>query len=230
MRHRVYIGHVRNRSHFVLLTAAAGPAAFAVLDPYFNATEYPAAEISDVIEYAVIKHTEPVAYPRFDQCDPRWGQAVMGGNGKTVCQVGCLLSSISSALAGAGVPIAAMTANPGLLNLYLRSHRGYPDANSSALDEAAVATVSPRVRWPSDGMHTTADLSYSTIREYLFAPEPRVVIANVLHGEHFVLVAGLDDRSNDTLFVRDSGFDRQTYSMSHDVVGWRLFDIAGRGR
>ena len=45
-----------------------------------------------------------------------------------------------------------------------------------------------RIRWPSDGMHSSNDLPYKTIVAYLH--KPRVVIANVMKGEHFVLVTG----------------------------------------
>ena len=53
------------------------------------------------------------------------------------------------------------------------------------------------------------------------------MIANVLHGGHFVLAVACDDVSQDTLWVHDSGFQRSTYSYSQDVVGWRIFDIKG---
>ena len=58
----IYIAHVRNKSHFVLLTEAADPGgtAFYVNDPYYNVAKYTYSDISDVIMYRIIKHTEPV--------------------------------------------------------------------------------------------------------------------------------------------------------------------------
>jgi len=70
-------------------------------------------------------------------------------------------------------------------------------------------------------MHTTNDLHPKTITKYL--RNERVLIANVDHGHHFVLVVSYDGL--DSLTVRDSGFDRTTYSYSQDVVGWRIFDM-----
>jgi hypothetical protein len=61
----------------------------------------------------------------------------------------------------------------------------------------------------------------STVIALLGAGEP--VIANVMKGRHFVLVVGSTD--DDTLVVHDSGFNRTTYSISSDVVGWRLFNM-----
>jgi hypothetical protein len=77
---------------------------------------------------------------------------------------------------------------------------------------------------PTDGHHA-ANISYAELTTILSADVPRVMIANVLHGRHFVLVVGIDSVSNDTLWVRDSGFSRATYSLSQDVLSWRIFDI-----
>ena len=52
------------------------------------------------------------------------------------------------------------------------------------------------------------------------------VIANVMHGGHFVLVVGYDKADGgDTLYVNDPGFDRRSYSYKQDVVGYRLFQM-----
>ena len=57
-------------------------------------------------------------------------------------------------------------------------------------------------------------------------PRGQPVIANVLHGEHFVLVVGTDARAGaTTLYVNDPGFYRITYDYAADVVGWRLFNM-----
>ena len=75
-------------------------------------------------------------------------------------------------------------------------------------------------------MHTTNDLSLSDVQYYLHQGRP--VIANVMDGHHFVLVTGWVPsslRGDDTLVVNDPGFDRWTYSLQNDVVGWRLFNM-----
>lgn len=113
------------------------------------------------------------------------------------------------------------------LNAFLRSHNGYNNDND--MFESVVPQVDPaRVGWnASRGMHTSNDLSIDTIRSLLAAGEP--VIANVMHGHHFVLVVGTapaGSGDDDTLYINDPGFTRQTYSRSKDVVGWRLFTMS----
>ena len=51
------------------------------------------------------------------------------------------------------------------------------------------------------------------------------VIANVMHGRHFVLVVGYAG-DGDTLYVNDPGFERSTYSFAADVVGLRLYNVS----
>ena len=53
--------------------------------------------------------------------------------------------------------------------------------------------------------------------------EGQPVIANVMHGEHFVLVVGIDP-STGRVYVNDPGFWSIAYEYA-DVVGWRLFNM-----
>ena len=101
-------------------------------DPFFNLTSYTYDSIADVIMYhydfAMANTTRmSPAYPLYSQCDPQWGNDVMEST--TVCKVGCLMSSISSALFGKNISIAGQPSNPGTLNAWLRGHNGY-DANN----------------------------------------------------------------------------------------------------
>ena len=146
----------------------------------------------------------------------------------TVGAVGCLMSSTSMALAGHGIPIPndannSSEANPQALNVWLRAHNGY--VGDSNLQESAVVGVDPkRVAWPTDAMHRKNDLSMLQVKTMLDAERP--VIANVMHGKHFVLVIGYDSTgSTDALFVNDPGFYTTSYSLSEDVVGWRLYTM-----
>lgn len=227
-RTMIYVAHVHNSGHFVLLTSTAsktaGSESFQVNDPYYNTTVYPYANISDIISYRIVKPTPPKTFPLYKQCDEKWGSNNMGINNQTICQVGCLMSSISMALDGFNVQIEGATSTPATLNAFLRTHDGYVKGTSD-LEESAVPKISSRITWPKDGMHTSNDLSYTKIGEYLNTDPPRVVIANVLHGHHFVLVTAVDNITNDNLYVHDPGFARSTYSYKTDVVGWRLFDI-----
>lgn len=161
----------------------------------------------------------PFSYPLFSQCDPAWGSDLM--DTKTICQVGCLMSSTAMAIAGSKITINAAPSNSGSLNTWLRLNGGYDGSND--LIESVVQKIDPvRIVWPSDAMHTTNDLPYTTIKSYL--SQGRVVVANVNGGHHFVLTVGFSD-DGDTLAVNDPGYDKSTYSYSKDVVGWRIYDM-----
>ena len=139
------------------------------------------------------------------------------------------MSSISMAIHGKDIPIPANTSshyvpsNPGTLNTWLRDNDGYTMGND--LKESVVPGINPaHISWPASGMHTTNDIPMSGIQAMLKAGRP--VIANVMHGHHFVLVIGWDTVDGDTLYINDPGFTRTTYSYSQDVVGWRLFEMS----
>lgn len=48
-------------------------------------------------------------------------------------------------------------------------------------------------------MRMNDNISYAELTAILSAPTPRVMVANVLHGGHFVLAIGVDAVSNDTV-------------------------------
>ena len=45
------------------------------------------------------------SYPDYLQCDKEWANDIMGSDNDTICQVGCLMSSVSMAIAGYSIPI-----------------------------------------------------------------------------------------------------------------------------
>lgn len=168
--------------------------------------------------------TIPFSYPLFKQCDDPWGPELMGN--KTVCAVGCLMSSTASGLGGDNIKItqtdsSVVGASPGSLNTWLKENGGYSNNN---LIESAIPNINPaRISWPDDGMHKTNDLPYATVCQYIAAG--RVVVGNVMNGGHFVLLTGYSETDGDTFAVNDSGFDTATYSYSKDIVGYRIYDM-----
>lgn len=168
----------------------------------------------------------PFEYPLFKQCDKKWSDDIM--DTKTICQVGCLMSSTAMGLAGVDIPIKSILkifdihSTPKTLNIWLKNNDGYDGSND--LIESAVPNIDPeRIFWPDDGMHRTNDLSFDKVQSYL--DEGRIVIANVNNGGHFVLLTGYSSSDNDTFTVNDPGYDKETYSYKNDVVGYRIFDM-----
>lgn len=247
-RHVVVIAHVRNSSHFILLNAwneTAG--AFQVNDPGFNTSQYSFSSISDVIMYSVIPHDAyvPKRYPLFKQYDYQWKNNVMVS--KTIGEVGCLMSSTSMALRANSIvaPRTGKDMDPAQLNAWLQANGGYD--NDDDMSEDRIPALAPGlVEWSeSIGMHRSNDVSLEAISASLAMSQP--VIANVMHGRHFVLVVGLSSSSHvghvgagkgrgagnlankTTLYVNDPGFYRNTYDFANDVVGWRLFNMTYNG-
>lgn len=166
-----------------------------------------------------ISLTIPWSYPLYKQCNDAWGNEMMGD--KTVCAVGCLMSSTSSGIGGTGIEIGNATSNPGTLNEWLKENSGYQNNN---FVEGALPALNPaRISWPADGMHPTNDLPYNTVCDYI--KQGRVVIGNVMAGGHFVLLTGYSETDGDTFAVNDSGFNTATYSYTKDIVGYRIFDM-----
>lgn len=168
--------------------------------------------------------TVPKSYPLYKQCDGRWGQHMMVT--KTLCAVGCLVSSVSMALNGWGIKSNGHPSNPGSLNDWLRGHSGYVDGNLFAMDR--LPNICPSgsgctVTWPTDGYHGNNDLNSETIIGYL--ARKRIVIAHVREKTHFVLGIGwMNDRK--TLLVNDpAGRNETRFNMATGVNGWRLYDF-----
>ena len=143
---------------------------------------------------------------------------------KTICQVGCLMSSTSMGLAGKQIFIdvsSNTSSTPQTLNIWLKNNNGYDGSND--LIETQVPLIDPkRITWPHDGFHKINDLSYDVIASYL--EKGRVVIGNVNNGGHFVLIVGYSD-DQETFYVNDPGYSRETYSYKTDIVGYRIFDM-----
>eukprot|EP01113_Clastostelium_recurvatum_P050105 TRINITY_DN940_c0_g1_i1.p1 TRINITY_DN940_c0_g1~~TRINITY_DN940_c0_g1_i1.p1 ORF type:complete len:190 (-),score=44.43 TRINITY_DN940_c0_g1_i1:193-762(-) len=158
----------------------------------------------------------PFKYPLFMQCDPRWAKNVM--TIETICEVGCLMSSVSMALNGKNITIAGQTSNPAVLNSWLQKNGGY-DAGSDDLEETVVPNINPtHISWVGF-LYNNTSLSPPAIKQLL--SQKVIVIANVMQGRHFVLVTGYDSGET-TFYVNDPGFNVTSYPYSQ-IVGYRIF-------
>ena len=59
------------------------------------------------------------------QGDPEWGSMQMGSSGKTISQIGCLVTSVSMLIAKSGVNVNINPFNPGTFVQFLNSHGGF---------------------------------------------------------------------------------------------------------
>lgn len=74
----------------------------------------------------------PYPFPWYLQCDSSWGEDIMVT--KTICNVGCLMSSVAMSIHGSGIMInnqyenksdCLEEATPHTLNIWLRNNGGY---------------------------------------------------------------------------------------------------------
>ena len=136
-------------------------------------------------------------YPLYKQCDSRWGSEQLGTSANTICKAGCLMSSVSMALAGIGKGY-----NPGSLNTWLKGHGGYVSG-----DLFVWGSVN------SLGLSYVGKVANSGIQGALNANE--IVILNVHNGGHWVLATSM---SGSTINVNDPGFSTASYTLSEIVA------------
>ncbi|KAL4426791.1 hypothetical protein ABPG74_006588 [Tetrahymena malaccensis] len=140
-------------------------------------------------------------YPLFKQCDDSWGSEELGPGPKTICRIGCLISSVSMALNSYGVQIDGQEANPSTLNQWLSQNGGY---SSQLFVWGSVSSF---------GFSYQGQVSAEEGKEAL--DQSNVVILNVRNGGHWVLATSYD---GDTFYVNDPGYDCSTYSASEVEV------------
>ena len=136
--------------------------------------------------------------PTYKQCDAKWGSNQLGSS-STICKVGCLMTSVASALDSLGKTINGQTATPATLNDFLKSNGGY---QGNLFVWGAVS----RFGLSYKGQPTSA----ADIKNHICANS--VVILNVNNGGHWVLATGYDDASGYS--VMDPGYSKSTYGFS----------------
>ncbi|KAL9648924.1 hypothetical protein ABK040_008304 [Willaertia magna] len=138
----------------------------------------------------------PRRYPLFKQCDNAWSGNRMGRSNIILCREGCVVSSISMALAGTGKFINGQSANPARLNAWLTNNGGYVYPNHfiwSSVDRLGL-------------IHERSTSNRADIRASICAG--KVVILTVKNGGHYVLATGV---GNGVFFVNDAGYNINSY-------------------
>ena len=148
----------------------------------------------------------PFATPVYKQCDPRWGGNRLGTS-STICNYGCLMSSMSAAMASLGKTVSGQTATPGTLNTWLLANGGY---SGNYFTWGAVTSYGITYGSQSN--------VHSTIQNAICAN--KIVILNVCYGGHWVLATGWTDS---TYQVMDPGYTKTTYN-ANEVVGSLIYN------
>jgi hypothetical protein len=126
----------------------------------------------------------------YRQCDGRWGSNALAGGSKTICQIGCAMTSLSMILADNGIQAGGSVVNPGSLNTWLKSNGGYSGNLLiwGATDKLGKCKYEGKKYSGSDYKSCKACGKY--------------VILNVHNGGHWVFMEGL---SGDKYTSRDPG-------------------------
>lgn len=158
----------------------------------------------------------PLPYTKFNQCDPAWGNDMMAD--KTICKVGCLMTSVAMAIRYYNITIDNAEATPGTLNQWLKTNGGYD--NESNLFEKALNKLSNKILYL--GSFDKKNLTSSNIVDNL--NYGTVTIANVRHGQHFVLMVGYTEPVSDSWLVNDPypPFNQTVYT-TDEILSYRIF-------
>ncbi len=129
--------------------------------------------------------------PDYKQCDSRWSQEILGFGPATICQAGCLMSSVTAMMAGDGVLLNNEYPTPEITNNWLKANGGFHEGDNFL--------------W-----HSIEPLGYQLLGflinagEIIDAFEQGLhVILNVHEGHHYVLVTGISETG---FFVMDPGY------------------------
>ena len=170
-------------------------------------------ENQEVIPKDVNKPAIPIG---LDQDDPRWGNEVMGDNGDTIDESGCLITSIAMIARSHGADVT-----PADVNAYMKTHGGYQEGTSYMYWGSAEKYLESVIGKD----FTYKGIVGSDITNTLNSGAPVLlhVKGNTSDG-HWVLATGVDSAGN--YLVIDSGTGKQsTYSPSqlHEQNNHRAF-------
>lgn len=65
--------------------------------------------------------------PYYSQLDPQWESITLGFGPATIGTAGCLLTSVSSMIAGEGILVNGATSDPPVMNTWLKNNNGFTD-------------------------------------------------------------------------------------------------------
>eukprot|EP01016_Furgasonia_blochmanni_P019229 TRINITY_DN215_c0_g1_i7.p1 TRINITY_DN215_c0_g1~~TRINITY_DN215_c0_g1_i7.p1 ORF type:complete len:291 (+),score=37.33 TRINITY_DN215_c0_g1_i7:126-875(+) len=149
-------------------------------------------------------YTEKWVY--YSQCDPQWAGDHISTGSKTICQIGCLISSMAMAMGTYDRTCYGKTCNPGLLNRWLTYNGGY-EGNLFKWDSVAAFGLN----------FLGFDDNVASIKSK-FA-DGNVVILNVNQGHHWVLMTGA---LNNGFAINDPGYNKEKYG-DEEVVSSGIF-------
>jgi hypothetical protein len=126
--------------------------------------------------------TPPTSFlpPSYKQCDARWGNVTLGFGPDTLCQAGCLMTSITSAVAGYNISINGSVPLPPDMNTWLQNNNGFVSGDLFVWN-----AIEPLGFTFNGFVNTSVAISENIMKK-------NVVILNVKNGHHYVLCLGIN--------------------------------------
>lgn len=132
--------------------------------------------------------------PNYKQCDARWGSNLLAQGPKTICQIGCAMTSVAMILADRGVVINGKLVDPGSLNDWMNKNEGY---SGNLIIWGSVNDLSSCKYMGKKNQF----VEYEQILKVGYGYQ--YLILNVKSGGHWVLLQGLNE--NNEYIVNDPG-------------------------
>lgn len=173
---------------------------------------YNAAENGYTLNATCVKTSSVEGAEGWKQCDPRWGNMYVGS--KTICRIGCALTSVSIQLARSGVQLnVSGEFNPGTFMQTHKSNGGFID-NTITWN---VSRIAPNFKLIAshEALFGTKENKINTLKKY--AADGEYIVLGVRHGigqdiGHYV---AYNDSSTDEIFVFDPA-GNTTGKLFHD--------------
>ncbi len=173
---------------------------------------YNAAENGYTLNATCVKTSSVEGAEGWKQCDPRWGNMYVGS--KTICSIGCALTSISSQLARSGVQLnVSGEFNPGTFLQTHKSNGGFSDN----IITWNVSRIAPNFKLIAshEALFGTKENKINTLKKY--AADGEYIVLGVRHGVgqdigHYV---AYNDSSSDEIFIFDPA-GNTTGKLFHD--------------
>lgn len=173
---------------------------------------YNAAEKGYTLNATCVKTSSVEGAEGWKQCDPRWGNMYVGS--KTICSIGCALTSISIQLARSGVPLnVSGEFDPGTFMQTHKSNGGFSDN----IITWNVSRIAPNFKLIAshEALFGTKENKIKTLKKY--AADGEYIVLGVRHGVgqdigHYV---AYNDSSSDEIFIYDPA-GNTTGKLFHD--------------
>lgn len=173
---------------------------------------YNAAENGYTLNATCVKTSSVEGAEGWKQCDPRWGNMYVGS--KTICRIGCALTSVSIQLARSGVQLnVSGEFNPGTFMQTHKSNGGFSDN----IITWNVSRIAPNFKLIAshEALFGTKENKINTLKKY--AADGEYIVLGVRHGVgqdigHYV---AYNDSSTDEIFVFDPA-GNTTGKLFHD--------------